>query len=108
MSILHRDSRGKTPYWIAAYTDQFGVQRKRSTKQTDKKAAKVVMEGYQRAEDLARHGNLTETAAREILNQILLRTGKDPIYAPTTRQYMDEWLQRELSDPPTAMNQKQQ
>jgi integrase len=108
MASLHRDSRGKTPYWIAAYTDQFGRQRKRSTKKTDKREARIVLQGFERAEQLARNNNLTERAAREILNEILSRTGQPQIYAPSIRQYLADWLKREDSNTKIAINRKQQ
>jgi hypothetical protein len=46
MASLHQDYRGKTPYWIAAYTDEFGKRRKRSTKKTDREKAEKVLNGW--------------------------------------------------------------
>ena len=76
MPSVHKDYRGKTPFWIGAYIDEFGRRRKQSTKTEDKRQAKAIIEGWQRAADLARAGRLTESKAREVVNDILERTGK--------------------------------
>jgi hypothetical protein len=74
MASVHRDNRGKTPYWIGAFTDEFGRRRKRSTETTDKRQAKTIVEGWQKAVDEAKGGRLTEIKARQIVNEILERT----------------------------------
>jgi len=95
MPSVHKDYRGKTPFWIGAYVDEFGRRRKQSTKTEDKREAKTIVEGWQRAADLARTGRLTESKAREVVNDILERTGKKRIYAPTVRVYLEDWLKKE-------------
>src|ERR1700752_410893 len=60
MPSVHKDYRGKTPFWIGAYIDEFGRRRKQSTKTEDKRKAKTIVEAWQRAADLARAGRLTE------------------------------------------------
>ena len=95
MPSVHKDYRGKTPFWIGAYIDEFGRRRKQSTKTEDKREAKTIVEGWQRASDLARAGRLTESKAREVVNDILERTGKKRIYAPTVQRYLQDWLKKE-------------
>jgi integrase len=95
MPSVHKDYRGKTPFWIGAYIDEFGRRRKQSTKTEDKREAKTIVEGWQRAADLARAGRLTENKAREVVNDILERIGKNRIYAPTVQRYLEGWLRKE-------------
>ena len=95
MPSVHKDYRGKTPFWIGAYIDEFGRRRKQSAKTEDKREAKAIVEGWQRASDLARAGRLTESKAREVVNDILERTGKTRIYAPTVQRYLQDWLKKE-------------
>jgi integrase len=95
MSSVHRDNRGKTPYWIGAFTDEFGRRRKRSTETTDKRQAKTIVEGWQKAVDEARGGRLTEIKARQIVNEILERTTGRKLYAPTAQGYFEDWLRKE-------------
>jgi hypothetical protein len=60
MPSVHKEHRGKSPYWIGAFTDEFGRRRKRSTLTEDKRAAKTIVEAWQHTADLARSGRLTE------------------------------------------------
>ncbi len=92
MPSLHKDSRGKTPYYIAAYTDHLGRRRKRSTKETSKAKAQDVLNGWLKAEAAARGGRLTEARAREILGEILESVSGRKLYAPSVGQYFKDWL----------------
>jgi integrase len=91
MASLHKDGRGKTPYWIAAYTDWDGNRRKRSTKETSQKEAQKVLNGWLKAIDLKRDDRLTESRAREIISEIY----GQKIYMPTTEKYFRDWLAAE-------------
>jgi integrase len=91
MASLHKDYRGKTPYYIAAYTDENGRRRKRSTKKTSEKEARKVLNGWLKAVDLKKDNRLTEARAREIIGEIL---GKR-IYMPTVAEYLADWLKAE-------------
>src|SRR4029077_15944012 len=95
MPSVHKDYRGKKPFWIGAYIDEFGRRRKQSTKTEDKREAKTIVEGWQRAADLARAGRLTESKAREGVHDIMQRTGTKQIYAPTVQRYREDWLRKE-------------
>jgi integrase len=92
MPSLHKDSRGKTPYYIAAYTDHLGRRRKRSTKETNKAKAQEVLNGWLKAEAAARGGRLTEARAREIVGEILESVSGRKLYAPSVGQYFKDWL----------------
>jgi integrase len=91
MPSLHKDGRGKTPYWIAAYTDEFGRRRKRSTKKTSEKEAQRVLNGWLKAIDLKRDNRLTEARAREIISEIC----GQKIYVPSVEEYLTNWLKAE-------------
>jgi integrase len=95
MPSLHKDSRGKTPFYIAAYTDHLGRRRKRSTKETSKAKAQDVLNGWLKAEAAARGGRLTEARAREIVGEILESVSGRKLYAPTVAQYFRDWLEAE-------------
>jgi integrase len=99
MPSLHKDSRGKTPYYIAAYTDHLGRRRKRSTKETNKTKAQDVLNGWLKAEAAARGGRLTEARAREIVGEILESVSGRKLYAPSVGQYFKDWL---ASEKPTV------
>jgi hypothetical protein len=92
MASLHKDSRGKTPYYIAAYTDQFGRRRKRSTKETNKAKAQDKLDGWVKGIEEAKRGRLSEGRAREIIAEIYESVSGRKLYRPTLKQYFDDWL----------------
>ena len=106
MPSLHKDSRGKTPYYIAAYTDYLGRRRKRSTKQTNKAKAQDVVNGWLKAEAAARGSRLTEARAREIVDEILESVSGRKLYAPSVEQYFKDWLASEKPTVSTASYSK--
>jgi integrase len=104
MASLHQDWRTtpdgekylKTPYWIAAYTDELGRRRKRSTKKTTEKEAKKVLDGWLKAIEAAKEDRLTEARAREIIGEIYERASKGKkLYTPTAERYFNDWLKAE-------------
>jgi integrase len=70
----------------------------RSTKQTDRNQALAVAMEYERAAKLARRGELMETQAREVLNDIMKRadTG-ETLRGLTIKEHFDSWLARKRS-----------
>jgi integrase len=99
MPSLHRDNRGKTPYYIAAYTDRFGRRRKRSTGATNKSKAQDILDAWVKLEEEARRGRLTESRVREHFNEVMESVTGRKLYAPTVEQYFKDWL---ASEKPTV------
>src|SRR6266852_251558 len=95
MPSLTKDSRDRSPYWICCYTASDGKQLKRSTKRKDKAEAETVCRAWQEVEDLARGGNITERAVREVMQRTLERVTGKRLYDPTVRKYLEDWLASE-------------
>ena len=85
MPTLVKDSRGRSRYWIACYTTADGRRLKKSTKETDKRKARLVADALQEAEDRARGGTLSEVQLRRILYSALERTTGRKALDPTVR-----------------------
>jgi len=94
MSSLWRHPRSR--YWTACFTDASGHQRKRSTKETDKRKAKIIAEAWEQAESLGSRGLLTSREQlRIVLEQTLQRlTGKTP-ESFTVTSWLRRWLEGE-------------
>lgn len=80
----------KSRYWVACFTDSDGRQRKRSTKETDRKRAIRLAEQFESAYRRA----LTETQARQILNTIYEEIHGEPLMSVNTKQFLENWLQQ--------------
>ena len=67
MATLVKDSRSRSPYWIACYTSADGRRLKKSTKETVRAKALEMALALERAETMAARNTLTETRARELI-----------------------------------------
>jgi len=65
---------------------------KKSTKQKDRVKAWEVCLGIERAEQLARTGNLTEQTAKKIISEILERTTGQPLHNRKIDEWLEEWI----------------
>ena len=92
MASIHKDPRGKSPFWFVAYTLPDGRRAFRSTKQTDRKKAWDVARALEKATQKARVGELTEIAVRKLLGDALESVGQNPLTIETPRSFFAAWL----------------
>ena len=92
MASLHKDPRGKSPFWYCAFTLPDGRRTFKSTKCTERKKALAVCLELERASAQGRDGRFTEAQARKVLNTILENTGQAPMQSETTREFLNNWL----------------
>jgi len=84
--------RTKSKFWSACFTDRHGRQLKRSTKTTERSKALEIALEFERVENQARKGHLTTTQIQKVLNDVALKVTGDSIVAPTSEEYLREWL----------------
>ena len=94
MPTVVKDSRKRSPFWYACYTDATGRRLKKSTGQTSKAKAVEICRALERVEMLARERALTEIRTREILSEVLERVTGDGLRVFTTRQWLQHCLQQ--------------
>jgi integrase len=97
MGSLVKDARGRSKFWYYCYRDANGRRLKKSTKETDRRKARIIGEGFEDAEDLAKHGNATEEQIRKVMSETLARVTGRRVYDPTVREWLDKWLANEKS-----------
>ncbi len=95
MGTLVKDARGRSKFWYYCYRDASGRRLKKSTKETDRRKARIIGEGFEDAEDLAKRGNATEEQIRKVMNDTLARVTGKRVYDPTVREWLDKWLANE-------------
>jgi hypothetical protein len=93
MASLHKDPRGRSPFWYCAFTHADGTRSFKSTKKTKRKEAEAVCDGWQRAVDLSHAGTLTEVQARKVLSEIYERANTATIEFQTTAQFLRDWIE---------------
>lgn len=81
-------------YYYALWRNSEGKLIWKSTKTTDRKVAKAMAEEFERAERLGNAGELTASAARDILDGILKRFSSDEtIKVATVREHFKQWIE---------------
>ena len=101
MASLHKDPRGKSPFWYCAFTLPDGRRAFRSTKQTERKLALGICLEWEKCAGHGRGGSFTEAQARKVLNSILENTGQAPMQTETIHDYFTNWLNgKELANKP--------
>ena len=92
MASIHKDPRGKSPFWYCAYTLPDGRRVFRSTKQRDRKKALDFCRALEKASEKARVGELTEIQVRKLLDEVLESVGQKPVRSESVRAFFNNWL----------------
>jgi integrase len=93
MASLHRDPRGKSPYWYVAYRLADGRRTLRSTKERDFARAKIKAEAIVRFVEEESRADTNREFLNRIVEDTLRRLGHDT--APLAGQWLTDWLARE-------------
>jgi integrase len=91
-SWVVKDSRKRSPYWYACYTDRDGRRLKKSTKLTAKSKALEMARALQKASDEARRGALTEARTRELLSEVLQAVNGEGLRVFTVEQWFGHFV----------------
>lgn len=95
MPSLHKDPRGRSPFWYAAYTLSDGRRCFRSTRTTDRQQAFEVACTWAGMTKLAGEGKLDGDTAREVIagaaERILLAVGES-MPSASVKDWMARWL----------------
>jgi integrase len=94
MASIHRDPRGKSPYWYVAFRSPDGKRRFQSTRETERKAALVFCRTIvERGVREAKSGRLTsEAKALELLSEFREQVTGQPLHNHTVRRWFEQWL----------------
>jgi integrase len=112
MPSLRKDARGRSPFWICCYTTAMGQRLQKSTKirikplKGEKRkdgSLKTIADkrtealeaclAFERAENDAKNGTLTEQQAKKILGEILERTTGEPLRNYRVVDWFAHWLE---------------
>ncbi len=108
MASIHKDPRGKSPFWYCAYRLPNGKRVFRSTKCRDKKEAKVFCEKLAQASKTAKAGRLTEDRARELISEISEASTGKPLASYTAKAWFEHWLKLKKARSPKTLARYEQ
>jgi integrase len=92
VASLHKDPRGKSPFWFVAYRTPDGRQHFKSTRETDRAKAEAFRKAIEEMHGRAKIGACTETAARSIMADLFEAITGDPLKFTTVRAWFDTCL----------------
>ena len=93
MASLHKDPRGKSPYWYCSFTLPSGKRTLRSTGKRfkEKQAAEKICQAWQNTARKGAAGRLTESIARKVIQDIYEDANGEALPGGTVAQYFAEW-----------------
>ena len=92
MASIHKDPRGKSPFWYAAFYGADGRRKFKSTKERDRKAAQKICFKWEEAGAQARRGELTAAQARKVLAEMVAISSGETMSFHTTEGWLSDWL----------------
>jgi integrase len=92
MASIHKDQRGKSPFFYCAFTLPNGKRCFKSTKLKDRNAAMEFCLRMEGASRKAAARNFSEEQARKILNEIRELSGDSAIRVESLADYSADWL----------------
>jgi hypothetical protein len=92
MASIHKDPRGKSPFWYASFTLPNGKRTSRTTKQTDKHKAQAICAAWEKTSKLARDGNLQDLAARKVIGDVYEIANGEPLPSSQIEMFLKKWL----------------
>jgi len=92
MASIHKDPRGKSPFWYCAYRLPNGKRAFKSTKQTEREKALQFCRTLEYASRESEADRLTEARARELISEIVLHTTGEPLRSYTAEGWLRDWL----------------
>jgi len=93
MASVHKDPRGRSPFWYCAYRLPNGKRVFRSTKLTERKAAEEFCRRLEYASHESKAGRLTEARARDLISEIVEQTSGEPLRNYSAEEWLADWLQ---------------
>jgi integrase len=98
MSAILKDSRGRSPFWYASFTNSAGRRLKKSTRTTDKELAKKIAAEWEAAGKAGRAGRLIESQCRKVIAEIYKQATGKPLHYVTARSWLNQWIEDKKSE----------
>ena len=106
MASVHKHPRGKSRFWYCAFTGGDGRRLFRSTKETDRTKARKICDAWATAAEKARRGELTASASRKILAELVEISSGETLELHSTESWLRNWLASKKGSAAEATLQK--
>jgi integrase len=102
MASIHKDPRGKSPYYYAAFYGMDGRRKFKSTKTAERKKAMRLAVEWGAAAEKARAGKLYAAQARRVLAEILTEATGDALTEFSVAEWFKQFLAEKKGSATTA------
>ena len=92
MASIHKHPRGKSRFWYCAFTGGDGRRLFRSTKESDRTKARKICDAWAGAAEKARRGELTASASRKILAELVEISSGETLELHSTESWLRNWV----------------
>jgi integrase len=92
MASVHKDPRGRSPYWYALFYGADGRRKFRSTKSRSRTGAMAIAVRWEDAARRGRKGEITAAQARKVLAEIVEMSTGESLTHYTATSWFSEWL----------------
>ena len=92
MASIHRDPRGYSPFWYAAFYGPDGRRKFKSTKERDRKAALKICLSWEQASEMARRRELTAAQGRKVIAEMVKFSSGETMNFHSTEGWLTDWL----------------
>lgn len=93
MASIHKDPRGKSPFWYCAFYGADGGRKFKSTKERGRKEALRICVQWEVAAQKGRAGTLTAVQARKVLAEIVAISSGESLSEFSVEGWFNEWLE---------------
>ncbi len=109
MASLHKDPRGRSPYWYCAFYGADGRRKLKSTKTSSRKTALQVCAKWEETAGEARKGLLTAAQLRKVMAEMLSVSSGEELPHFTVSKWLNDWLENKQASasPSTMLRYKQ-
>ena len=95
MASLHKDPRGRSPFWYCAFYGADGRRKFKTTKERDRKAALKICFGWERAAEIARRKELTAAQGRRVIAEMVAISSGETMHFHTIEGWLSEFLRQQ-------------
>ncbi len=92
MPSIHKDSRGRSPFWVAAYRGPDGRRVKKSTRTTDRSKALRIAVELESLANKGREGGLVDSQVRKVVAELYEQATGTPLHFKSVEEYFGNWV----------------
>jgi hypothetical protein len=92
MASVHRDPRGRSPFWYCAFYGADGGRKFKSTKERVRKEALKICFKWEQLAEMAHRKELTAAQGRKVISEMVKISSGEAMNFHSVEGWLNEWL----------------